>query len=160
MLTFTGKIHIIGINPYVLPPKSVLNELFKQAHKTTSPIPVRIKIGNKNFLQNVVRYSGKWRLYLNTPMRKEANRDVGDSIDIQLEFDPKERTIPMHPKLERAFRENKKAFIIFEQLNAYKKKEIVRYINFLKSDDAVDRNVTRAIQFLLGNARFIGRDKP
>jgi len=160
MLAFTGKIFIIGINPYVIPPQPVLNELFKQAGKTTSPIPVKIKIANKNFLQNVVRYSGKWRLYLNTPMRKAANRDVGDRIDIQLAFDPNERKLPMHPKLEQAFRKNKKAFRIFEQLSAYKKKEIVRYINFLKTDDAVDRNVTRAIQFLLGNARFIGRDKP
>ena len=60
----------------------------------------------KDFIQNLVKYSGKWRLYLNGPMRKAAGKDVGDIIDIKIDFDPKPRTTPIHPKLKKAFKEN------------------------------------------------------
>ena len=33
-------------------------------------------------------------------------------------------------------------------------------IDGLKSDESVDRNVERALDFLLGNGRFLGRDSP
>jgi hypothetical protein len=38
-------------------------------------------------------------------------------------------------------------------------KEIMRYINNLKTTESVERNVERAIRFLLGKDRFVGRDK-
>ncbi|WP_241003780.1 hypothetical protein [Lactococcus taiwanensis] len=41
-----------------------------------------------------------------------------------------------------------------------KQLEINRYIAKLKSQEAIERNVARAIGFLLGKNRFVGRDKP
>jgi hypothetical protein len=35
----------------------------------------------------------------------------------------------------------------------------MRYINSLKSEEAIERNVERAIKFLLGKKRFVGREK-
>ena len=78
MKSFSAKVNIIGVNPYVLLPASVLKYIFKKAGKDKGAIPVQLKIGDKHFIQNLVRYSGKWRLYLNTPMRIAANKDVGD----------------------------------------------------------------------------------
>ncbi|MCB0523292.1 MAG: YdeI/OmpD-associated family protein [Saprospiraceae bacterium] len=49
---------------------------------------------------------------------------------------------------------------IFDALPASRRKEIVRYIANLKTEESVERNVSRAIGFLLGKERFIGRDKP
>ena len=66
----------------------------------------------------------------------------------------------MHPKLENALKKNKKARMVFEQLSPSRKKEIIRYINFLKTEESVDRNIKRAIQFLSGKERFVGRDRP
>ena len=66
----------------------------------------------------------------------------------------------MHPKLQAAIAQNKKAKAVFDTLPASRQKEIVRYIANLKSEESVSRTITRAIQFLLGKARFIGRDKP
>ena len=37
-------------------------------------------------------------------------------------------------------------------------KEIMRYINSLKSEASVERNIARSIQFMLGKERFVGRD--
>lgn len=159
-MKFSAKINKIGINPYVFLPISVLKEICKQANKNRSPIPVTIQIEGKNFIQNLIRYKGKWRLYLNMPMRKVAGKDVGETITIDIKFDAIERIISMHPKLEAALNENKDAKNIYNSLPVSRQKEILKYINFLKTNEAVDKNVKRAIQFLSGKERFIGRDKP
>src|SRR6187402_1254813 len=160
MKFFSAKIHIIGINPYVLLPQIVLKYIFQKSGKNKGAIPVELKIADKNFIQNLVKYSGKWRLYLNGPMRKAAGKDVGDDIDIQIDFDPKPRTTPIHPKLKKAFKENPTAKKAFEKLSPSRQKEILRYINFLRSEESVDKNVQRAIAHLTSNKPFIGRGKP
>src|SRR5215467_3398169 len=114
MRPFTAKIQIIGVNPYVLLPSSLLKYIFQKSEKNKGAIPVKLKIGEKNFIQNLVKYSGKWRLYLNTPMRKEAGKDVGDRINMAIDFDAKPRTAPMHPKLKKAFKENPEARTAFD----------------------------------------------
>ena len=49
---------------------------------------------------------------------------------------------------------------IFDQLAPSLQKEIVRYIHNLKTEESRDRNVEKAIQFLHGKQRWIGRDRP
>ena len=160
MLSFKAKIFIIGVNPYVLLPSEVLKGVFKQAGKEKGTIPVRGTLDGHTYIQTLVKYSGKWRLYLNGPMRKAAKKDVGDTVTVQVEYDPIERVIPMHPKLLKALEENKDAMKVFEALSPSRQKEIVRYISFLKNEESVDKNVKRAILFLSGKERFVGRDKP
>jgi len=159
MNSFSAKIQIIGINPYVLLPSSVLKYIFKKAGNDKGPIPVKLKIGGKDFIQTLVKFSAKWRLYLNTPMRKAAKKDVGDTINIEIDFDTKERTTPMHPKLKKAFKENPEAQNAFNKLPPSRQKEILKYINFLKSEETVDKNVKRAISHLMDSKPFIGREK-
>lgn len=158
--TFSATIEIIGINPYVLLPPRLLQQLLKQAGKDKGPVPVRLRIHEKEFTQTLVKFAGEWRLYLNMPMRKAAGKDVGEEIEISLALDSEERTTPMHPALQKALGENKKAAEKLESLSPSRRKEILRYINHLKSEEAINRNVKRAIQFLLGEERFIGRDRP
>lgn len=160
MQAFSATIEIIGINPYVLLPAEVLNDIFKQAGRAKGTIPVRGTLNGHKYTQTLVKYAGKWRLYLNKPMRVAAGIDVGDIANVTIEFDPAERTIAMHPELERALIKNKKAKSVFDYLPPSRQKEIVRYIGFLKTEEAIKKNIARAIQFLLGNERFIGRDKP
>jgi uncharacterized protein YdeI (YjbR/CyaY-like superfamily) len=159
MKSFKSKIFIIGINPYVLLPSSVLKYIFQKAGKDKGAIPVQLKIGGKDFIQNLVKYSGKWRLYLNGPMRKTAGKDVGHTIDMQIDFDPIPRKTPMHLKLKKAFKEDPTARKAFQKLSPSRQKEILRYINFLKSEESVDKNVQRAISHLAGRQSFVGRKK-
>jgi len=159
MKSFTAKILIIGVNPYVLLPSDLLKHIFKKAGKNKGAIPVELKIDGESFIQNLVKYTGKWRLYLNGMMRKAAGKDVGDIIEIKIDYDPKERTTPIHPKLQRAFKENKEAKTTFDKLSPSRQKEILRYISFLKSEESVDRNVKRAIGYLTGKQTFVGREK-
>jgi hypothetical protein len=156
--TFRAKIFIIGINPYVLVPLAHLNQVFEQAGKKKGPIPVRGKLNGKPFIQTLVKYSGQWRLYLNDPMRKAGQCQVGDVATVNVTFDPRPRTTPMPPQLQVALMKNKKAKAVFDKLAPHYQREIKRYINGLKSIESIDRNVKKAIQHLLGQARFVGRD--
>jgi hypothetical protein len=160
MNSFSAKIFKIGVNPYVLLPAAVLKAIFKQANKDKGPIPVRGELNGYLFSQTLVKFSGKWRLYLNTPMRKGAGIDVGDKAEVKIEFDPRVREISMHPKLKVALEKNKKANQTFLQLPPSRKKEIMRYIGHLKAEESVDKNVKKAILFLTGKERFVGREKP
>lgn len=157
---FSAQIEIIGINPFVYLPDDVLQSIFIQANKDRGKIPVTIKIEGHEFTQTLIKYSGHWRLYLNTPMRKAAHKEVGDTVTIEIRYDPKERTIPPHPKFIEALNQNQEAKDAYDNLRPSLQLEIVRYLSFLKTEESIDRNVTRAVNFLLGKQRFIGRDKP
>jgi Domain of unknown function (DUF1905) len=157
---FSAEIEIIGVNPFVYLPDNVLKFIFNQAKKEKGKIPVKIKIDGHEFPQTLIKYSGQWRLYLNTPMRKSANKDVGDKAKFEIWFDPQERIIQAHPKFIKALKESKEAKKIFDSLRPSLQLEIIRYLSFLKTEESLDRNVMKAVNFLLGKQRFIGRDKP
>lgn len=160
MKEFRTKIEIIGINPFVFIPNDVLNYIFEKAGKNKGKIPVRIKIEGHEFEQTLIKYNGHWRLYLNTPMRQSAEKEVGEMTRIEIEFDPNERKIPFHPKFKKALKENENAKEIFDNLTPSLQKEILRYLSFLKTEESLNRNVKKAVNFLLGKERFIGREKP
>ncbi|MEO8517228.1 MAG: YdeI/OmpD-associated family protein [Flavobacterium sp.] len=158
--TFSATIEIIGVNPFVYLPVAVLESVFIQANKNKGKIPVKMKIDGHEFPQTLIKYSGDWRLYLNTPMRKIARKEVGDTAEFEIQFDPEERVILVHPKLIKALEENTEAKKIFDGLRPSLQLEIVRYISFLKTEESIDQNVDKAVNFLLGKQRFIGRDNP
>ncbi len=157
---FSAVILKIGINPYVFVPEKILQQLFKDAGKDKGHIPVKLVIHDQQFVQHLVRYSGAWRLYLNTPMRRIAGKDVGDKIRIGICYDPEKREEPVNRSFEEALTKNKEAKQVFLSLPASRQKEIVRYINSLKTESSVERNIKKAISFLLGQDRFVGRDAP
>lgn len=160
MKSFSATIYKIGINPYVLLPPAVLQHIFEKAGKDKGPIPVKGKIDGHPFSQTLVKYSGKWRLYLNTPMRTVAGKETGDKVTIAVAYDPAERKTPEHPGFIAILGKNKEAMAVYKTLAPYLQKEINRYLQQLKTEASVQRNIEKAIQFLLGKERFVGRDKP
>ena len=157
---FSADIKIIGINPFVFVPDEVLQAIFRDAGKDKGYIPVSGTVCNQPYKQTLVRYNGAWRLYINTTMVKNSPKRVGETIELTIAFDPKVRTIEPHPKLVKALNDNQEAKIVFDSLSPSRKHEIIRYISFLKTEASVDRNVSKAINFLLSKGRFAGRDKP
>ena len=93
-------------------------------------------------------------------MLKDSPNRIGEEIEVTIKYDAADRTLTPHPKLIKALKENKKAKAIFDSLSPSIKKEIVRYISFLKSEVSIENNIKKAIGFLLGRNRFLGRDKP
>jgi hypothetical protein len=160
MVRFKARIEMIGVNPFVFLPDEALQEIFAQSGKNKGRIPVKMKIDGHAFVQTLVKWSGAWRLYLNTPMRKAAHKEVGDEADFEIAYDPVGRVFPVHPKLAGALQDNEQARSVFESLPPSRQQEIIRYIGSLKTEAALDRNVARVIRFLLGDESFVGRDKP
>ncbi|MES2426067.1 MAG: YdeI/OmpD-associated family protein [Bacteroidota bacterium] len=160
MHRFNARIEIVGINPYVALPDEVLAEIFIQAKKDKGAIPVKGFINDTPFVQRLMKLKGIWRLYINTVMLKNSPKRIGETIAVQIAFDPAERIISPHPKLVEALAQNNEAKTIFDNLIPSLRFEIIRYISNLKTEESVDRNVAKAIGFLLGKERFIGRDRP
>lgn len=162
MLVFEAEVELIGVNPYVELPAAVLVELMQQAGKQKGPIPVRgvLHKGKMSaaFLQTVVLFSGLWRLYLNNPMRKGTNSDVGDHVKVELEFDPVPRDIAVPDLFVQALAQHPQQKQAFEALPAYRQKEIVRYLANLKQQETLEKNVAKVLDHLAGRARFAGRD--
>ncbi|GGX29350.1 YdeI/OmpD-associated family protein [Aquimarina muelleri] len=158
--SFNAIIEIIGINPYVQVPKSILSKIFIQAGKDKGFISIKGTVNKLAYQQTLVKYSGLWRLYINTTMLKNSPKRIGETIEVTIEYDPSDRTIAPHPKLIAALNQNKEAKRKFEQITPSLRKEIVRYISYLKTEESIDKNIVRAVNFLLGKERFVGRDKP
>lgn len=159
-LSFTAHIGIIGINPFVFLPEEALKTIFGQAGKEKGSIPVKGTINGKPYTQTLVKYGGAWRLYINTSMLKDSPQRIGETVAVTIAFDPQERTTPMPLQLAAALKENPPAQEVFEKLSPSRQKEIMRYINYLKNEKSINKNVAKAIRFLLGKEKFAGRDKP
>lgn len=155
---FSAKIELIGINPFVYVPETILNSLFVQANKNKGHIPIKGTINGNQYQQTLVKYSGEWRLYINTVMLKNSPKRIGEIVTITIEFDTNDRTIPIHPKLAEALENDEMAKNVFENLTPSLRKEINLYISFLKSEKSIDKNVTLAIGFLKGQNKFVGRN--
>jgi len=160
MFRFKAVIEIIGINPYVSVPDKILKQIFRQAGKEKGHIPIHGTVNRKPYRQTLVKYKGSWRLYINTTMLRHSPKHVGKTIEITVAFDTASRTIRPHPAWTTALTKNKEAKKVFDQLPPSRQKEIVRYISFLKTEESIIKNVKRAIDFLEGKGRFVGRDKP
>ncbi|MBK8565243.1 MAG: YdeI/OmpD-associated family protein [Saprospiraceae bacterium] len=160
MVIFQATIDIIVGNPFVLLPEEVLAGLLAQAGQHKGKVPIKGTINGKPYRQTLVKYAGAWRLYINMVMLKDSPRRVGEKVEVSIEYDPEDRSIPIHQKLQTALDENPVAKAKFESLSPSRQLEIVRYIAHLKSEESVERNVARAIGFLKGEERFVGREKP
>ena len=160
MHSFSATINIIGVNPFAYVPEDILLAIFEKAGKDKGHIPIKGKINGKPYTQTLVRYSGHWRLYINTTMLKDSPKHIGETVVLTVDYDPADRSIKAHPKLAKALADHKQAKAIFDGLPPSRQHEIVRYIAVLKTEESIERNVQKAINFLLGKERFIGRDKP
>lgn len=155
--TFSAFIDIIGINPFVLIPEEILKNIFNDAGKDKGPVPVKGTVNKLLYKQTLVKYAGHWRLYINTTMLKNAPKNVGKKIVITIEYDREDRSVAFHPKLSAALHKNKKAHKVYTSLTPSLQKEINRYLAGLKTEESISKNIERAIGFLLGKQRFVGR---
>lgn len=157
---FSATLQIIGVNPFVTVPEEILQKIFAAAGRDSGPIPIKGQINSLNYTQTLVKYRGYWRLYVNTRMLPKSPQRVGEKLQITIAFDEADRSLALHTKLAASLRSNPSAAEVFAKLPPSRRHEINRYICNLKSEAKVDENVLRAINFLLGKARFVGRDRP
>ncbi len=154
---FTTQLDIIGINPFVFIPEEILKEIFETSGRNKSPIPVKGTVNGKEYTQNLMKYLGEWRLYINMIMLKDSPKRIGETIEICIQYDDADRTISIHPELDKAIRENPVALRNFESLIPSRKLELIRYISNLKTEASIQRNIEKIIRHLHGETDFFGK---
>ncbi len=142
---FSAVIYKQGINPCVDVPERV-----SQVFQRTGYIPVRGTLNTHPFQATLVPVrNGKYRLYINGKMRKQAGVDVGDEIKIELEYDTQKRTIPIPRAFEQALKQNPKARSEFERLTTSRRKDILLYMNALKKPESLQKVIDRVKKSLM-----------
>ncbi|MCC3217239.1 YdeI/OmpD-associated family protein [Chryseobacterium sp. X308] len=155
--SFSATLEIIGINPFVFVPEEILDTIFEKSGRNKSPIAVKGTVNGKEFKQNLMKYLGEWRLYVNLTMLKNSPKRIGEIIEVVLEYDDSDRSIPIHPQLEKAIKESALAKENFEKLIPSRKNELVRYINNLKTKASIQKNIEKIIRHLHGETDFFGK---
>lgn len=153
VLTFSSTVFKLGVNPCVDIPEDVLKELLKQAGREKGPIPVKDRLNGREFTQTAIRFQGAWRLYLNMYMRQATVIEVGDQATVEIAFDPEPRVEPMEQSFAQALGKNSEAKAAFEKLTPSHRKEILRYLNSLKTEESLTRNIEKIFQYLSGEKR-------
>ena len=109
----------------------------------------------------VVNAIGSFYLYLHGDVRKASGTKVGDRVRVEVGFDAKYRNGPQHPVpswFRSALRKDSRAMKNWDALISSRKKEILRYFARLKSPEARERNLERALHVLSGRkGRFMAR---
>lgn len=146
----TGPLPFGGVNAYVNVPKKIVAELLEKANKKNLPIPVKGTVEGKRFATTLVRYEGTDRVYINMKIRLKSGVDIGDSTTLTLQVDKRSRIQPIPTQLSAALARNKKAKAVFATLAPSRRREILRYLNSIKTLEAMDRNVEKVIKNLTG----------
>jgi hypothetical protein len=154
IVEFNSSIGILGINPYVLVDSVNATALRKDWRE---PMPVIVQIDN---LPDVPYHTnmmpsgnGEFYLYLHNGIRKASDTKVGDTVNVKMWFDHEYRNGPMHNMPERfkqLLGEHTDAAANWRTLSPSRQKEVLRYFAGLKSDEAMERNILRAIHVFNG----------
>jgi hypothetical protein len=161
-LRFKAVIRITGINPYVLVSAARAKQL-KPGWKKPMPVLVRINgEPEKAWTINMMPVgNGSFYLYLHEIVRKASGTKVGDRVEVEVELNSRYKggpeTIPAWFK--KALSGNAVAKKAWSALPPSRQKEIARYLAGLKSAEAQERNLEKAIHMLEGKkGRWMGRE--
>jgi hypothetical protein len=176
--SFTAEMKLAGINPYVDVPEHVVKALGNGAKaavlvkiaatysvKDQTPTPQKTRKLDKDAarLKTIGRLMpGDWfrttlvplrleptRLYLDMWMREAAGVGVGDSVLVTLKQDHESREIPLPGRLLEMLEANPETREAWDSLAPSRQREILTYLNFLKTPEALERNVHKTIANLL-----------
>ncbi len=162
-MQFSGTIEIRDGNPYVLVSQKLAKMLQENWRK---PMPVTIQVNGEPkspwHINMMPVGDGSFYLYLYGDVRKASKTKVGDMIEVSIEFDHTYHNGPMHPippLFQAALDREATVKNNWKKLSPSRQKEILRYFSFLKSEEALTRNVKKAVQMLSGEkGRFMARD--
>jgi hypothetical protein len=162
MLRFKATMKVREGNPYVLVSAARAKKIRPGWRR---PLPVLLRINGKPEkawrINMMPAGDGGFFLYLHGSVRKASGTKVGDNVAVEVRFDDAYKNGPMHPMppwFRAPLSKNAKAKKAWDALIPSRKKEILRYLSWLKSRDARDRNVARAIRVLSGKKeRYMAR---
>jgi uncharacterized protein YdeI (YjbR/CyaY-like superfamily) len=95
--------------------------------------------------------AGRYRLQLNTALRKAARADTGDVVSVGLQLDRTPRTLPVPPDLRAGLKDHPKAWKAFEALAPGQRRQFIQWYDSAKAPET-RRRLNRALDVLLERA--------
>jgi hypothetical protein len=158
---FLATIYRIWMMRHVDVPEEIARALAKEikasshagaGRKKTKPkyIPVVAIVNGKSSRTTLVPAGGgRYRLQINTALRKAAHADVGDVIGVELRLDRRSRALPVPPDLQVALKRRAILRKEFERLTPGLRRWYLTWLAQAKSPEARERRLKRAIEVLL-----------
>lgn len=172
-LRFQATIYKIWMMRHVDVPAKVADALIAQLRGSEgNPAHSQRKAARKNAKQGRPKYvpvvanvngcsacvtlmpagGGRYRIQLNTALRKAARADVGDVVLVELQLDRSSRELPVPADLRLALKENPAARRAFDELTTGHRRHFIKWFDSAKGPDTRIRRLGRAIDFLLERA--------
>jgi hypothetical protein len=138
---FAGSIYKVGLIRYVDVPREVSKKFGSAPHVpvigTVEGVPVRTTL--------VSRGNGAYRMAIHGDIRKKLRVDCGAVVEVAIELDEESREPELPPVLMLALRTAPKAQRRFRGVSTALRRQIVRYLMAVKSQEALERRVSRFV---------------
>jgi hypothetical protein len=122
--------------------------------RRTKYIPVLATVnGQEARVTLVPAGGGRYRVQLNTALRKAAGADAGDQVSVTLRLDRESRDPAVPADLRAALKENAEARKVFEKLTPAYRRHIVVWFDSARRVDTRIRRLGFVVDFLLKRAR-------
>jgi hypothetical protein len=95
---------------------------------------------------------GRYRIQLNTALRKAARADIGDIVRVELQLDRTSREEAVPADLRLALKENPAARQAFDEPTTGHRRHFIKWFDSAKGPDTRIRRLGRAIDHLLERA--------
>jgi Bacteriocin-protection, YdeI or OmpD-Associated/Domain of unknown function (DUF1905) len=161
---FQATIYRIWMMRHIDVPHDIVRELQKQMRRArraaakmkpakSKYIPVLAVVNGKLARTTLVPAGGgRFRMQINTALRKAARADVGDLVGVELRIDRESRELPLPPDLRTGLKAHPKAWRAFQALAPGHRRHFIAWFDSAKSPAARSRRLARAIDFLLERA--------
>ncbi|RYU97007.1 YdeI/OmpD-associated family protein [Emticicia agri] len=150
---FKAKIYQTGINWAVDVPEEITAQLLKQK----GYIKIKGKINGFDFTQTLVPVkNAPYRLFVNFLMMKGGKTAMGEVAEFIIEQDTitEDKRYPMPDLLATALQVNNLE-AAFDSLTASRKKDILKYLSYVKTEETMQRNIAKLIAQLKDNAKDV-----
>jgi hypothetical protein len=138
---FSGRIYKVGLIRYVDVPADISKLLGSGAHVpvtgTIEGIPLRTTL--------VSRGKGAYRLAIHSDIRKKLRVDAGACIEAAISLDEESREPELPPALVLALRNAPRAQRAFRAMTTALRRQIVRYLTAVKSQETLERRVAKFV---------------
>ena len=142
---FAGRIYRVGIIRFVDVPAAVSKELGRDV----TNLPVCGTVEGVTLRTTLVsRRNGCHRVAIHGDIRKKLRVDAGAIVEIALERDKESREPVLPPALIVSLRQSPRAQSVFKGMTSALRRQIVRNITSVKSQEALERRVGKVVRRL------------
>jgi hypothetical protein len=138
---FSASIYKVGVIRYVDVPREISRKFGSAPHVpvtgTVEGVPVRTTL--------VSRGKGCYRMAIHGEIRRKLRVDCGAALEIGIELDEESREPVLPPALVLALRNAPKAQRRFREVSTALRRQIVRYLVAVKSQETLERRVSRFV---------------